>query len=209
MHLFTRQATLAADEIQDGMAYAVEVAGYVGKKTGLEVNAWSTVYGAPLGSVSWSARVDSQAAMGAAQETLVTDPGFQERLAANRHRFDGAPEDSIGEFVALSGEPGPVRQYAGIVTAQCAGGKIAEAMAWGVDIMQLSAKLTGADHALVRPLYGPFATLVWIALFDSLDEADAIETARSSDPTYLERLDQSGDLFVPGSATQRLIRRLS
>jgi hypothetical protein len=209
MHLFTRQATLVPDQIQDGAVYAAEMAGYVSSKTGLEVNAWATVYGAPLGSVSWSARVDSQAAMGAANDTLLADAGFQERLAANRHRFAVAPEDSIGEFVALTGEPGPVRQYAGIVTAQCAAGKIADAMAWGVDIMQLSAKLTGADHALVRPLYGPFASLVWIALFDTLEDADALETARSSDPSYLERLDQGGDLFVPGSATQRLIRRLS
>jgi len=209
MHLFTRQATLARDQIQDGMAYAVEIAGYVSKKTGLEVNPWATVYGGPLGSVSWSARVDSQAAMGAATETLAADAGFQKQVAANGHLFDGTLEDSIGEFVALSGEPGPSRKYAGIVTAQCAGGKIADAMAWGVDIMQLSAKLTGSDHALVRPLYGPFATLVWIALFDTLEEADAVETARASDPSYLERLDQGGDLFVPGSATQRLIRRLS
>jgi hypothetical protein len=209
MHLFTRQATLARDQIQDGIAYAVDIAAYVSEKTGLEVNAWTTVYGGPLGSVSWSSRVDSQAAMGAATDALVADAGFQERVAANVHRFDGPLEDSIGEFVALTGEPGPVRQYAGIVTAQCAAGKIADAMAWGVDIMQLSAKLTGTDHALVRPLYGPFATLVWIALFDTLEEADLLETARASDPTYLERLDQGGDLFVPGSATQRLIRRLS
>ena len=209
MHLFTRQATLARDQIEDGMAYAVEIAGYVTKKTGLDVNPWTTVYGGQLGSVSWSARVDSQAAMGAATDELANDAGFQKQVAANSHRFDGPLEDSIGEFVALSGDGGPVRQYASIVTAQCAGGKIADAMAWGVDMMQLSAKLTGSDGALVRPIYGPFATLVWIGLFDTLEEADAAETARSGDPSYLERLDQGGDLFLPGSASQRLIRRLS
>lgn len=209
MQLFTRQATLARDQIQDGMAYAVEIAQYVSKKTGLEVNTWTTVYGGQLGSVSWSARVDSQAAMGAATDILAADSGFQERVAANSHRFDGPLEDSIGEFVAFSGDGGPVRQYASIATAQCAGGKIADAMAWGVDVMQHVAKSTGSDGALVRGIYGPFATLVWISLYDTLEEVDAADRATSSDPTYLERLDQGGDLFLPGSASQRLIRRLS
>ena len=208
MQLFTRQATLARDQIADGMAYAVEIAGYVSKKTGLEVGTWATVYGGPLGSISWSARVDSQAAMGAANDTLQADAGFQEQVAANGHRFEGPLEDAIGEFVTITGD-GTVRDYAAITTAQCAGGKIADAMAWGVDITQYSAKLTSTDSALVRGIYGPFATLVWIALFDSLEEVDAADAARSNDPSYLERLDQAGDLFVPGSATQRLIRRLS
>jgi len=209
MQLFTRQATLARDQIQDGMAYAVEIAQYVSTRTGLEVNAWTTVYGAPLGSVSWSTRVASQAAMGAAQETLAADPGFLERMSANGHRFDGSSEDAIGEFVAFSGDGGTVRQYASITTAQCAGGKIADAMAWGVDVMQHVAKVTGSDGSLVRAIYGPFATLVWISLYDTLDEVDAADRATSSDPSYLERLDQGGDLFLPGSASQRLIRRLA
>ena len=208
MHLFTRQATLARDQIQDGLAYAADVAQYVGKKTGLEVNAWAALYGAPLGTVSWSARVDSQAAMGAASATLLGDAGYQERLAANLHRFDGAAEDAIGEFVAFAGEGAP-RSYVSIVTAQCALGKIADAMAWGVDIMQHAAKLTGADSSLVRGLYGPFGTLVWIATYDSLADVDKAGVALSSDTTYLERLDQGGDFFVPGTGTQRLIQRLT
>src|SRR5581483_1786952 len=167
MHLFTRQATLARDQIADGLAYAADIAQYVSKKTGLDVNAWAALYGAPLGTVSWSARVDSQAAMGAASATLLADAEYQERLAANLHRFDSGAEDAIGEFVAFSGTGAP-RQYVSIVTAQCQLGKIADAMAWGADIMQHAAKLTGADHSLVRGLYGPFGRLVWIALHDSL-----------------------------------------
>lgn len=208
MHLFTRQAMFARDQIADGLAYAVDIAQYVGKTTGLEVNAWAALYGAPLGTVSWSARVDSQAAMGAASATLLADAGYQKRLAANLHRFDGHAEDLIGEVVAVSGDASP-SQYVTIVTAQCALGKIADSMAWGVDIMQHAAKLSGAASTLVRGLYGPFGTLVWLATYDSLEQVDKAGAALSSDPAYLERLDQGGDLFVPGSGTQRLIQRLS
>ena len=209
MHLFTRQATLGRDHVQDGLGYAVEIAQYVSEKTSLEVIPWATVYGAPIGSVSWSARVESQAAMGAAQDALLADPGFQERVTRNAQLFVGLPEDSIGEFVGFSGAGDTVRQYASIVTAQCAAGKVTDAMAWGVDMMQYAGKLTGLDTSIVRGLYGPFATLVWISLADTLEQVDAANAAMSGDPTYLERLDQAGDLFLPGSGAQLLIRRLA
>ena len=72
--------------------------------TSLEVIPWTTVYGAAIGSVSWSSRVESQAAMGAAQDALSADPGFQERVAAQSHLFVGLAEDAIGEFVGFSGD---------------------------------------------------------------------------------------------------------
>jgi hypothetical protein len=209
MNLFTRQATLAPEHLQEGLAYTVEIAQYVSEKTALDVIPWTTMFGAPLGSVSWSARVDSQAALGAVQDTLAADSTFQARVKDASRFFTGSPEDAIGQFVAFSGTGGEIRQYASIVTAQCAAGKVAEAMAWGVDMMQYVGKLTGLDSSIVRGIYGPFATLVWISLADSLDEVDAADAAMSSDPSYLERLDQAGDLFQPGSAQQRLIRRLA
>jgi hypothetical protein len=81
-------------------------------------------------------------------------------------------------------------------------------MAWGVDMMQYVAKLTGAESSFARGLYGPFASVVWVSRFVSLQAVDAADAKLSNDPDYLERLDGAGDLFLPGSTTQRLIRRL-
>ena len=209
MHLFTRQSQLAPEHILEGLAYAGEIAQYVSEKSGLEVVPWTAVYGAPVGSVAWSARVGSQAEMGAAQEALAADAGFVDRVKKHAHLFAGPPEDAIGQFIAVSGDGDTIPQFASIVTAQCAGGKVADAMAWGVDMMQYVGKLTGADSSIIRGIYGPFATLVWVSLFDTLADADAADAAMSGDPSYLERLDQAGDLFLPGSASQRLIRRLA
>ena len=44
---------------------------------------------------------------------------------------------------------------------------------------------------------------------DFIVPIEAADAAMSSDPTYLERIDQGGELFLPGAATQRLIRRLA
>ena len=208
MHLFTRQGRFAADQVEEGLAYAAEIAQYVSETTGLEVIPWTSLYGAPIGTVSWSARVDSQAAMGEAGAKLQADAGYRERVAANAHRFDGPVEDALGQILAASGERPTSPQLAAITTAECAGGKLADATAWGVDIMEYSAKVTGAPSSIVRGIYGPFGTLVWIALYESLDQVDAADAATSTDPGYLERIDQAGDFFRPGSATQRLIQRI-
>lgn len=209
MHLFTRQATLAREHVVEGRAYAVEIAQYMSEKTGLEVIPWAVVYGAPVGSVSWSTRVDSQAAMGAAQEMLAGDDGFLERSKANARLFTGPAENTIGEFLASSGGTVSVGRFATVVIAQCAGGKIGEAMSWGIDMMEHVAKVTGAESSFVRGIYGPFGTLVWVSRFDTMEALDAANAALTTDSTYLERLDQGGDLFVPGSASERLIQRLS
>jgi hypothetical protein len=73
----------------------------------------------------------------------------------------------------------------------------------------LVSKLTGLDTSLARGIYGPWATLVWISLADTLEEADSADAAMSSDPSYLECVDQGGELFIPGTASQRLVRRLA
>jgi hypothetical protein len=208
MHIFTRQGRFAPDQVVEGLVYAVEIAQHVSQQTGLEVIPWTVLYGAPIGTVSWSARVESQAAMGEAGARLQADPGYREKVAANAHRFDGPVEDQLGQVLAASGERPAAPQHAVITTAECAGGKLADATAWGVDIMQYSAKLSGAASYVCRGVYGEFGKLVWIALFDSLDQVDAADAATSTDPGYLEQLDQAGDLFRPGSVTQRLIQRI-
>jgi hypothetical protein len=209
MHLFTRTRTIDPAHAGDAHAFAVDMAQHASATTGLEVIPWATVYGGPVGTVSYSARVESQGAMGAALATLASDAGYQQRLADSVGRlFTGPVEDAIGELVSTAGPGGGTGSLASIVTAQCAPGRIAEAMAWGVDILSHHSKVTGLDGALVRSLYGPWATLGWISLADSWEDVDASTAALGADATYLERIDDAGQLFLAGSASQRLLRRL-
>jgi len=188
----------------------VEIAAYTSQVSGLEVLPWVPVYGEPAGTVVFSARVDSLAAMGAVEEKLLADPGYLQRVAVANGRFYTAPvTDQITEFVGMAGSGGGARQFATIITAQAAPGKIAESMAWAVDMMNEVSKLTHQDVVLVRGLYGPWATLGWITGADSLADIDAAGAALSADPGYVDKLDQGGHLFVTGSASSRLIRRLA
>ena len=209
MHLFTRTRTIDPAHAGEAHAFAVDMSRYASATTGLEIIPWAAVYGGPVGTVSYTARVGSQAAMAEALARLAADAGYQERIAGSvGHVFPGPVEDTIGEFVSLSGSGGHAGRLASIATAQCAPGRIAEAMAWGIDILSHHSKVTGLDGALVRSLYGPWATLAWISVTDAWDDIDSSTAAIAADATYLERIDDAGPLFLPGSVSQRLLRRL-
>jgi hypothetical protein len=208
MYIFSRTRTVNPEHMQEAMTYSVEVAKHVTNVSGFEVYPWTSVYGMPIGTNSWSARVDSHAAMGVAQEKLLKDKGYQKLIADASRLFVGPAEDVMMEFVSASGD-GKVQQFASLVSAQCAPGRISDAMGWGVDIMNHVAKVTGRNAAMVRGLYGPWATIGWITSADSLEDVDSANAAIAADAKYIQRIDEGGPLFVASSARQWLIRRLS
>jgi hypothetical protein len=193
----TRQADVGPGS---GSAAVVDVARHAGAVTGLEVVPWASVYGLPRGTVVYSVQVESQSAMAGALATLASSDASLD---------EGPGEDAIGELVSTAGSGESTARYASVVLARCAPGRIAEATAWGVDILSHASKATGLDGLFLRGLYGPWASLVWISLAESLEEVDDSAAALAADPTYVERTDDAGPLFLPGSASQRLLRRLS
>lgn len=209
MNLISRSLAVSPENADGGYAVSVEIAGYISKNHGVAVTPWTTVYGAPLGIVTFSCRVDSLAAMGKLDADLAADKAYIDVVATAAGQLVGPIQDTAAQFVAMSGEPNLAGKYAGIVSAQAAGGKIAESMGWGIDILNHVTSVTGVGGSFVRSLFGDWGRVSWIALYDSLEELDAAEAKQSSDAAYIEKLDRAGDLFVEGSATQILLRRLS
>ena len=199
MLLWTRTRQIDGLQWPDWCVSAVDFAQHAAEATGLEVAAWAGVYGVPLRTVVYSAPVESQSAMAVALTTL----------AGSGSTLEGGPgEDAVAELVSTAGAGATTARLASVVLAQCAPGRIAEATAWGVDVLSHASKATGLDGLFLRSLYGPWASLVWIALAESMEEVDDSAAALAADPTYLERIDDAGPLFIPGSASQRLLRRL-
>jgi hypothetical protein len=208
MYLFSRSRNADPNHMAEALAWAPEVAKYVTKKTGLTVLPWAAVYGIPLGTLSWSARVESQAQMGAAQAKLADDAGYQKLIASGSKYFSGPAEDSLTQFVHMEGTPNSGK-FASIVRAQCAPGRIADAMLWGVDMTKYVAKLSGLPGSMVRTMYGPWAGVGWILLADNLAQIDNAEAVSSADHSYLQRIDSGGELFIASSAVQILLRSLA
>jgi len=208
MYLFARTATAKPGRALDAATFATEVAGQVSSITGVEVHAWSTLYGAPITQLSWTALIDSHAAMGEVSEKLQADPGFQERIGVAGELFEAAPEDVFAEVVATVNDSGKLGTYANLVQAQVAGGKIGDAMAFAVDMLNHVGKVTGRDGLLTRSLYGPWASMGWIMLAHSLEEIDAAGEAMAADADYISKIDKAGDLFLPGSGHVQLSQRI-
>jgi hypothetical protein len=209
MYLFIRSGQMQRERALEALTFATEICGEVEKVTGVEVHAWSVLYGDEINNVSWTARAESHAAMGAISAKLQADAGYMARTAEAAELFTTAPIDTFAEVLATVNETDALGTYSSVVMAQCAAGKIAEAMAWGVDIFNHVGKVTGRPGLFIRSLYGPWASLAWVALADTLEEVDAASTAMSSDPGYIEMIDQAGDLFLPGSGQSRLSQRIA
>jgi hypothetical protein len=111
--------------------------------------------------------------------------------------------------VSFAGSGESTGGLASVVVAQCAPGRIAEATAWGVDILSHASKVTGLDGSSSVPCTGPrrrSSGSAWPRLMGRGRHATA---SLAADATYLERIDDAGPLFLPGSASQRLLRRLA
>ena len=207
MYLFTRNRTADLAQAPDAMAFAVDIAQHVKKVTGVEVLTWSAVYGAPIGSISWSCRAESLAAIATMTDQLNGDADYLDKVQQDRSLFTGPLEDTVGEVVAISGTATPGR-YTNVITAQCAPGRIGEAMAWAVEAQNASSKLTGLDGLVVRSLYGPFATVAWLTPLETIEQAQAADQA-FKDPEFGKTIDAAGALFVTGNTQSRLIQRLA
>lgn len=209
MLLFTRTHSADALRGPGAEAGAIQLAERASVGTGLDVIPWAAVYGLPLGTIVHSSRVESQAAAAAALARLADDDEHRRLVAEHgaAHRT-ARTTDEVGEILAVTGTGELTGGFASVLVARCAPGRIAEATSWGTDVLAHASKVGGLDGAFVRNLYGPSTTLVWILLARTMAEVDASSAALAGDDSYRERVDDGGHLFLPGSPTQRLLRRL-
>ena len=210
MQLFTRRIQLVGPPA-DTMAYATDMCAYVTDKVGREVALWSALFGAPLGSMMFAMRVEGIADLTAASEALLADPEYHAKIAAGAGFSGGPAEDSIGSPIRgeLGGESPPVGAYAAVTTAQIANGKYAEAFGWAVEVAGHVESVTGTPTMVLSSQYGPFGTVNWVAASADAAAVDAANAALMGDEGYMKMLVAAGDLFVPGSGQQALIRRIA
>ena len=215
----------------EATAFAADIAAKASSITGVEVSTWQVQFGAPLGTFIWTATVEQTADMATAGDKLVADNGYLEAILAADHLFDGHVEDAIAEIVGTAGDGGHRGEYATSVMAQCNAGHIGDAMAFGLEMMELVHGATGRDGLFTRGMYGPrpmpvmtpaagascpslpympqAASGVIFTLADTAAQIDEGNPALAANPDYLTKVDASADLFAPGSGHGRLSRRIA
>ena len=84
-----------------------------------------------------------------------------------------------------------------MTTAVVANGQYAEAAAWGVEMAELVQEVTNLPTMFLVDSYGTFGQVTWLSGAPDLATADAAGEAINTNPDYLKRLSDVGDLFVP------------
>ncbi len=209
MQLFTRQLMTGGPEAE-ASTWASEMAAAASATMGTEVALWAVSFGAPVGAIAFTMRVDGIADLLAKAAPLAGDAGYQAKLAKGATIMVGAPEDSLatplhGEL----GDPPPVGSMAVVTNAVVANGKYAEAVGWGIDVAQHVTSLSGMPVALLMQEYGAFGQLTWIGIGADAAAIDASATATNGDADYINKLSAAGDLFVPGSGHRTLATRMA
>lgn len=209
MNLFSRTLHMSGP-VSAVMAHALGLREYVSKSTGTEVSLWSVRFGAPYGTMIYSARVDGHAGLAAMTASLATDATYEAMIAKGAEFVTGPPMDMLRESLdgaAPDGSP-PVGSVAVVTTAIIGNGKYAEAIGWGLDVAAHATKVGGMPVAFYMDMYGPFGQVTWIGVGADMAAADASNAKLNADAEYVNKLSAAGDLFVPGLAHRSLAQRI-
>lgn len=190
------------------MTFAVEIAEKVTSVMGVLLGVYGVRFGAPLGSVMWTLRAESEAELADRSAKLIADPGYQEMIAKGIGLFAGPPTDSVSTVVSSTLTPTPKRIYA-VTRAVMANGKLRQAMEFGVRVQGYLTTASGLSTAFLSSRYGEYGGVGWLLGADTMAEIDAANALEASDEKFQALLDEAGGLFVEGSGHNSLIEKLN
>jgi hypothetical protein len=208
MYLFSRSTIATLGKQLEALPAAVSMAERVSGILGLDVNVFTGRFGAPMGTVTWSMRVDSFEQAQANTEKLMADAGYVEAVVGMTGLFMAPAEDAMARFVSTPLEAATSRFY-GVTRAAMTEGQFGPAMEFGVKISDYITKATGSQGAFLKAGYGGFADVAWVLGFDSASDVDAFDDFQMSDAGYLEMVNGAADLFAPNSGHTTLVEKIN
>jgi hypothetical protein len=199
MLLFSRLVTLRGSPRQT-LSWATRMTEYVNERSGLDVSLWSSTFGAPLGTMAWTAMVESQVALADGANKLLVDDGYFDLLEEAADLVATPGEDSLRELIhGQPGERAPIGAVATITTAIALVDQMADAVGWSVAIAQHVTEISATPVSVLTNVYGQMGQITWIGVQPDLAAAEAARTTIGSDADYLGRLAATKELFLPGS----------
>ena len=199
MLLFSRMVTLTGSP-RTAMPWAVGITEYIQAHSPLPVTCWSGTFGYPIGTVAWSAMVESQAELAAARGQLLGDAGYLDLLEAAGDLVTTPGEDQLGEVIyGTPGDPPAIGAVATVTTATAVVDRMAEALGWAVEIGQHVESVIGTPVAVLTGVYGTMGGISWIGSAPDFVASDAARAKLNANADYLKHLSGSKGLFIPGS----------
>jgi hypothetical protein len=209
MYLFTRQTVLSGD-LAAGTEWAAKIGAHVTTVTGVDISTWATWFGAPLGTVTWSAWVESLDGL-SVLAAVEADATYLD-MVREGEAFGSAPQ-LMSLRSPLTPMPAerrtlPLGSVATITTAVAAAGKLGAAAVWGSEVSAHVSSVTGEPIAFFADAFGTFGQMTWIGVSVDAKAADAANDKVSADSGYLTMLDATGGMFVEGMSSRTLTVRI-
>lgn len=209
MLLFSRVITPSGSP-RKVMPWVADITEYVNANSTLQVTCWSGTFGYPIGTIAWSSIVESQTALSAATSALLSQGGYLDRIDAAADLVTTPGHDLLRELVyGAPSEPPPLGAVGTITTATALVDRMADAVAWGVEIAQYLEGVMGSSIAVLTDVYGTMGGITWIGVVPDIAAADAARAKVAVDTDYITRLAGSKDLFIPGSGHVSQVTRIA
>ena len=209
MLLFSRVVTLTGSP-RKVMPWVMGITEYVNAHGTLPVTCWVGNFGYPIGTVAWSALVESQAALAAATGPLLADSGYLDLLDTAADLISTPGQDLLREIVyGTPGDPPPLGAVGAITTATAIADRLPEAIGWAVEMAQFVESTIGSPVALLTDVYGTLGGVTWIGVSADAAASDAARANLSGNADYMKRVAGSKDLFIPGSGQVSQVVRIA
>ena len=209
MHIHIRQGLTASDQVT-ATIFAVEMAELVEQTTGHAVSVWGSVYGMPLGTISWTTQVTGFADAAAQSQKLAENPEWLTRVSKAGEQglfIPGSWEDGLARVIHAAGDAGPMTS-ASPTMGTPAPGMAMQALEWATQMTDHVASTTGNQVTLCTSNYGTATgSMIFFMGFDSAERVDATQETLMSDSTYMDAMGKAAELFLPDgqrTLTQRL-----
>jgi len=207
MLINVRSGQVATDQMA-GLAFAVDIAEEVESASGVALGVWTVLYGRPIGTVSWSAQLDSFADLAALTTKIGESSTYLEKVqAAAGLWIPGSFEDRLANVVHTAGDVGAV-EYVSSLTAVAAPGRMQEAAAFGVEVADYVAGITGCALTFCVDAFADMGQMTWFVGYPDAAAVDRGQETIAADAGYAERTKATADLFA-ATATRTLAQRIN
>jgi hypothetical protein len=199
MLLFSRVATFNGSP-RRVMPWAAAITEYVNAHGSLPVTCWTGSFGYPLGTMIWSAMVESEAALAAGTSQLLADPGYLDLLESATDLISSPGHDMLREVLYGSpGDPPPIGALANVTTATAIVDRLGDALGWAVEIGQYVEQVIGTPVGVFTNVFGTMGGIMWLGVSADAAAADTARAKLNADTGYLKHIAGSKDLFINGS----------
>ena len=211
MYLFSRSARLGPGNLQDQMAWCLNITEKVNQISELEISLWSTVFSPGLGTLVWTAAVEELAELEATDAKLMADSGYLSLVDEGSKFSSGeAINDGLVQIVYSNDALAPISaQYAAVVRSQLIPGAMARGVEVGVAIAQRTEALSGGPTIFGLDSTGAYGGVMWASTYGSIEELQTAEAAVNSDPSFVAFIDSDASTcFNAAVTTQTIYRRV-